>query len=136
MSKELPKEAYYSIMGFLAPIIIECIDNLEGTTQYRHALKNRLKTIQKECEDIHSEIYNRFAKIDKQELQNLKEGDVPMLDIFNTISKSYDKAFEFFTTTPTNDMPILMDILQKAKEMDLSKYSMQITPIQRDYENH
>lgn len=33
--QKLPQEAYYSVMGFLAPIMIECIDNLQGTNQYR-----------------------------------------------------------------------------------------------------
>ena len=54
-----------------------------------------------------------------------------MLDIYNTISKSYDYAIEFFTTTHASEMPMLMDILKKAKEANLQKYEMQITPIQR-----
>lgn len=129
--KKLPQEAYYLIMGFLAPIMIECIDNLRGTNQFRKELKFHLNRALQECEKINKEIYDRFAKADKQELPNLKEGEIPMLDIYNTIAKSYDVAFDFFTTTPANDFPVLMDILSKAKQTDLGNYQMQITGLQR-----
>lgn len=129
--QKLPQEAYYSVMGFLAPIMIECIDNLQGTNQYKKELKFHLNRALQECEKISNEIYVGFAKADKQELPNLKEGEVPMLDIYNTISKAYDYTFDFFTTTPAHDMPILMDILSKAKQTDLSNYQMQITGLQR-----
>lgn len=131
MNSKLPKEAYYSIMGFLSPIMIECIDNLQGTNQYRHELKNLLNRTLKELEKVNLEIYTRFSIADKKEINNLKEGEIPMLDIYNTISKSYDYAIEFFTTTHASEMPMLMDILKKAKEANLQKYEMQITPIQR-----
>lgn len=129
--QKLPQEAYYSIMGFLAPVMIECIDNLQGTNQYKKELKFHLNRALQECEKVSNEIYGRFSKIDKKEYQNLKEGEIPMLDIYNTISKAYDYAFDFFTTTPANDMPMLMDILSKVRQEDLSKYKMKITGLQR-----
>ncbi|MDO4728403.1 MAG: hypothetical protein Q4B43_05280 [Bacteroidota bacterium] len=77
--KKLPQEAYYSIMGFLAPIMIECIDNLQGTNQFRKELKFHLNKALQECEKINKEIYDRFARADKQELPTLKEGEIPLL---------------------------------------------------------
>ncbi|WP_238252132.1 hypothetical protein [Capnocytophaga cynodegmi] len=68
--QKLPQEAYYSVMGFLAPIMIECIDNLQGTNQYRQELKMHLNRALQECEKISNEIYVGFAKADKQELLN------------------------------------------------------------------
>ncbi|GIJ96591.1 hypothetical protein CAPN001_11600 [Capnocytophaga stomatis] len=131
IKQKLPQEAYYSIMGFLTPVMIECIDNLQGTNQYKKELKFHLNRALQECEKVSNEIYGRFSKIDKKEYQNLKEGEIPMLDIYNTISKAYDYAFDFFTTTPANDFPVLMDILNKAKQADLGSYQMQITGLQR-----
>ncbi len=103
------KEEFYRTefnkMSFLAPIMIEIVDKLKGTDQYRLGLKRHLNGVLRELEkltDYHFGLYENHA-----------EDDIDGRDIYNVTAKAYDFLL---SKTPVD----IIHISNIVKELDRS----------------
>ena len=114
MSEQIKND--YNKLGFISALMIDTIDKLEGTNVYRQALKNLLKRVLKELEDIvkkHFMAYDSFGNIDN-------EGKaMHSMNIYNITADKYDEVFEMLK----NDNPaVICSKMQYLKEMDDNKF--------------
>lgn len=126
MSKEDFYISEYNRLAFLSPIVIDTIDNLEGSNQYKLELKYHLRRAMKECEKIHATHYKHFQ--DQGIVHHPTDGNaVDALDIYNITAKAYD----YLLRLNPNEIASIVQIVKKAKErgIDLSEVNIEYEPI-------
>lgn len=130
--KPLELKHYYAIIGFLSPIMIECIDNLQNTNQYRHELKFHLNKSLGILEDINKKFFDHFILSEKKKNTNPNPDEPQSQDIYMAVYKSYEELMKILTTTEPNDLPALVDILHTIlNKVDLKQHKFSIDALER-----
>lgn len=122
----------YNKLGFLVPILIEVIDQLEETNQYKKELKHYLNRARTEAEKVlktHFNAYQFFGNVPKHD----EEGEIHSADIYNITTKAYDEAFKFFTQRSPSEVCSIMQLLKIAEEkgIDYTQINIPYQPVQR-----
>ena len=96
-------------IGFLSDVFIDLIDRLEGTNVYKLKLKNLLKQVLKELENISGFQYKAYAtygmlpNYSKNEDKN-KDKKIDSLDVYTITSKAYQELFDLLTNKKPSDL--------------------------------
>lgn len=101
----------YNKMGFLSTILIDVIDELKDTNQYKQKLKMHLNQALIELEKInkrHCEIYQNHGEVEK---------GMHSIDAYNITGRAYDKAVEFLFREP-HEVVMMMDLVEKIEKTE------------------
>lgn len=98
----------YNILGFMAPVMIDIIDKLEGSTEYKHRLKMHLNGALPELEAINLKQYNIY---EKHGLIDNKGKDIDSLDVYIITLKAYSSIF---TRSPRE----IVSIVERVRRME------------------
>lgn len=121
----------YNKLGFLAPILIEVIDQLEETNQYKRELKFHLNRARKEAEKVvttHFNAYDRHGKIEQ-----VDGVEIHSFDIYNITAKAYEELFKIFTEKNPNEIASIVQLIKEAekKGIDYTQINIPYQPVQR-----
>lgn len=108
-------------IGFISDFLIDLIDNLAETKDYKHNLKFHLNKVLEELTKHNNEFYNLFND------KSLNTDEVKNIDIYNIISDAYNYLMEKEPYTIAQMVYYL-----KASEdrgLDFSKLQIEYKPI-------
>lgn len=126
--KEIPEYVrdLYKI-GFLSDIFIELIDKLEGTPVYKRKLKQLLKQVVKQLEnisDFHYNAHNTFG-----DLPNGNNGKIRAIDVYFITSNHYKELVELITNSSTDKIVKILEIYKNTPEDEFDKVSVKYEPV-------
>lgn len=113
-------------LGYLCNIMIDKIDELEGTSLYKHRFKQLLKNTLAEAEDISNKMYKGFATYGT--VQN-GEGTMHTLDVYNITDTYVSGAFNYLFSLPPSKIVKLMEYLKRVPDEELDKIGVSYRPM-------
>lgn len=106
----------YNKLGFIAPIMIELIDNLKESPYYKQGLKNSLNLTLTELEKLTSAHFNSYETYGKVPIP--EGGEMEARDIYNNTSKGYDEIL----SRPPSEVAQIAELVRRF-EADGNKIS-------------
>ncbi len=121
----------YNKLGFLAPILIEIIDQLEETNQYKKELKFHLNRAWHEAEKVVTTHFNAYDR--HGEIEQVDGVEIHSFDIYNITSKAYEDLFKIFTEKKPNEIASIVQLLKIAEEkgIDYTQIDIPFQPVLR-----
>lgn len=119
----------YNKMAFLCSVMIDVIDSLQDSNQYKQTLKMHCNGALRECEKVVATHYKAF----EQHGNVSNDGkDLHSLNVYNITAKSYDAAFDFFTQRPPSEVASFMELVKRAESegFNLNDLKIEYTPVQ------
>lgn len=116
----------YNILGFMAPSMIDVIDKLEGSTEYKQKLKMHLKGVLEELEAINLKQYSIY---EKHGLIDNRGKDIDSLDVYIITLKAYANLF---SRSPREVVSIMERVRRMEEEgIVINDIGIDFTPAKR-----
>ncbi len=115
----MSKTLEYNKLGFLAPVLIEVIDNLKGTNQYKQNLKRHLNGVLIELEKVNDYHFGLY--------QNHSGEGMDGKDLYHLTSKAYD----FLFSKQPHEVVTISQIIRQVEEkgIDYKNQNIEFKPI-------
>lgn len=103
----------FNKLAFISEILIEIIDNLKETNQYRHGLKKALNDALREAEKVvglQVMAYENHGNVDND------GNEIHSLNVYTITSRAYDEAFRMFSERNPGEIVSIMELVRRFEE--------------------